>query len=49
MIFAIDTEDEYEATKRLNNQFGEDFLIISEEEVTEKNLRNAFVTDYPSA
>ncbi|HAZ1180323.1 TPA: hypothetical protein J0V02_002595 [Enterococcus faecium] len=49
LIFAIDTEDEYEATKRLNNQFGEDFLIISEEEVTEKNLRNAFVTDYPSA
>ena len=25
LIFAIDTEDEYEATKRLNNQFGEDF------------------------
>ena len=49
LIFATETEDEHDATKRLNYQFGEDFLIISEKEVTENNLRNAFVTDYPSA
>lgn len=49
LVFATETEDEHDATKRLNYQFGEDFLIISEKEVTENNLRNAFVTDYPSA
>lgn len=47
--FAVRTIDKHEATKRLNKHFGEDFEVVSEEEVYEQNTRNAVPTDSPSA
>jgi hypothetical protein len=47
--FAVETIDEHEATKRLNKHFGEDFEVVSEEEVYEQNVRNSVATDSPSA
>lgn len=47
--FAMDTTDEHEATKKLNKQFGNDFLVTDEEAVTESQTKNVFVSDYPSA
>lgn len=47
--FAVQTIDEHEATKRLNQHFGEDFEVISEEEVYEQSMRNSVATDSPSA
>lgn len=47
--FAYETIDDHDATVKLNTQFGNDFEIIPEEEVTENNLKNSFITDYPSA
>lgn len=47
--FATQTLNEHEASKKLNKQFGTAFEIIPEEEVVETSIRNAFVSDYPSA
>jgi|SRR5690625_10923 len=47
--YAKNTLDEHEATKRMNKHFGDDFIIVSEEEVVSKAESNAFVSDYPSA
>lgn len=47
--FVSATLDKHEASKKLNNLFGDDFRIISEAEVTEESSRNAIVTDSPSA
>ncbi|MCF1600634.1 cyclic GMP-AMP synthase DncV-like nucleotidyltransferase [Tetragenococcus halophilus] len=47
--YAGDTFDKHEATKLLNKQFGNDFEIVSEQNVSEQSRNNGFITDYPSA